>query len=492
MATVEPGTTRTGRARELGLLVGAVVLGMGAFAQVELAMNDTLPADFYLSTAGLVVLATALHLLVRRVAPFADQVILPVAVALNGIGLAMIHRLDLAEQASGRTSELAGKQLGITAVGVVAAAVVLVVLRDHRVLRKRAYLAMVLAIGLIVLPFVPGLGVANYGARIWISVAGFSLQPAELAKIALAIFFAGYLVTNRDTLALAGPRILGVQLPRARDLGPLIVVWAVCLAILVLQRDLGTSLLIFGLFVAMLYVATERISWIAIGMVLFAGGAALAAKTFGHVAARFDVWLNPMDPAIYDRAPGGSYQLVQGLFGLASGGLLGTGWGQGHPDLVTFAESDFIIAALGEELGLTGLLGVLMLYVILVQRGFRTAIGVRDGFGKLLASGLAFVIAWQVFVVVGGITRVIPLTGLTTPFLAYGGSSLLANWIIVAILLRISDAARRPAPLPVRGGSAPVIHEASATPEEDADDEPDDAVPYPGPEPDTQATEVIR
>lgn len=492
MATVEPGTTRTGRARELGLLVGAVVLGMGAFAQVELAMNDTLPADFYLSTAGLVVLATALHLLVRRVAPFADQVILPVAVALNGIGLAMIHRLDLAEQASGRTSELAGKQLGITAVGVVAAAVVLVVLRDHRVLRKRAYLAMVLAIGLIVLPFVPGLGVANYGARIWISVAGFSLQPAELAKIALAIFFAGYLVTNRDTLALAGPRILGVQLPRARDLGPLIVVWAVCLAILVLQRDLGTSLLIFGLFVAMLYVATERISWIAIGMVLFAGGAALAAKTFGHVAARFDVWLNPMDPAIYDRAPGGSYQLVQGLFGLASGGLFGTGWGQGHPDLVTFAESDFIIAALGEELGLTGLLGVLMLYVILVQRGFRTAIGVRDGFGKLLASGLAFVIAWQVFVVVGGITRVIPLTGLTTPFLAYGGSSLLANWIIVAILLRISDAARRPAPLPVRGGSAPVIHEASATPEEDADDEPDDAVPYPGPEPDTQATEVIR
>ncbi|MGP7959333.1 FtsW/RodA/SpoVE family cell cycle protein [Sanguibacter sp. A247] len=467
MATVEPGTPRTGRARELGLLVGAVVLGMGAYAQVELAMHGSLPADFYVRTAGLVVLAAVLHVLVRKVAPFADQVILPIAVALNGLGLAMIHRLDLADQAAGRSSELASKQLGITAVGVLAAAAVLLVLRDHRRLRKRAYVAMVAALALIVLPFVPGLGVSNYGARIWISLAGFSLQPAELAKIALAIFFAGYLVTNRDTLALAGPRVLGVQLPRPRDLGPIIVVWAVSLAILVLQRDLGTSLLLFGLFVAMLYVATERISWIAIGMVLFAGGAALAAQTFGHVAARFDVWLNPMDPAIYDRAPGGSYQLVQGLFGLASGGLMGAGWGQGNPELVTFAESDFIIAALGEELGLTGLLAIIMLYVVLVQRGFRTAIGVRDGFGKLLASGLSFVIAWQVFVVVGGITRVIPLTGLTTPFLAYGGSSLLANWIIVALLLRISDAARRPAPLPVRGGAAPVIH--------DADDEPDDA-----------------
>lgn len=495
MATVEPRTPRTGRTRELGLLVGAVVLGMGAYAQVELAIHDSLPADFYVRTAGLVVLAAVLHVLVRKVAPFADQVILPIAVALNGLGLAMIHRLDLADQAAGRTSELAGKQLGITAVGVLAAAAVLIVLRDHRTLRKRAYLAMVAALALIVLPFVPGLGVSNYGARIWISLGGFSLQPAELAKIALAIFFAGYLVTNRDTLALAGPRVLGVQLPRARDLGPIIVVWAVSLAILVLQRDLGTSLLLFGLFVAMLYVATERISWIAIGMVLFAGGAALAAKTFGHVAARFDVWLNPMDPAIYDRAPGGSYQLVQGLFGLASGGLMGAGWGQGNPQLVTFAESDFIIAALGEELGLTGLLAIIMLYVVLVQRGFRTAIGVRDGFGKLLASGLSFVIAWQVFVVVGGITRIIPLTGLTTPFLAYGGSSLLANWIIVAILLRISDAARRPAPLPVRGGTAPVIHDAAEEHEDDdlesADLEDDEPGAAGSAEPGSHPTEVI-
>ena len=223
-------------------------------------------------------------------------------------------------------------------------------------------------------------------------------------------------------------------------------IWLLSVAVLVLERDLGTSLLFFGLFVAMLYLATERISWVVIGFVLFLVGAWFAATTFSHVGARFDAWLHPFDQQLFDRAVGGSGQLVRGLFGLASGGLFGTGWGQGRPDLVPFAQSDFIVASLGEELGLTGLFALLMCYVILALRGMRTAIGVRDGFGKLLAGGLAFVVAFQTFVVVGGVTRLIPLTGLTTPFLAYGGSSLLANWIIVALLLRISDEARRPAP----------------------------------------------
>jgi cell division protein FtsW (lipid II flippase) len=272
------------------------------------------------------------------------------------------------------------------------------------------------------------------------------VQPAEFAKIAFAVFFAGYLVTNRDTLTLAGPKVLGLQLPRLRDHGPIAVVWAATIAVLVLQSHLGTSLLLFGLFVAMLYVATERLSWIIIGLVMFAGGVVAATTAFGHVAARFHIWLHALDQDVFDRAPGGSGQLVRGLFGLASGGLFGTGWGQGRPDLVPFAESDFIIASLGEELGLTGLMAILVMYLVLCQRGLRTAIGVRDGFGKLLAAGLAFVIAFQCFVVVGGITRIIPLTGLTTPFLAYGGSSLLANWIVAALLLRISDDARRPAP----------------------------------------------
>lgn len=473
MATVEPGGVRRGRGRELFLLVLATIIGLGAYAAVAIAETDSLPGDFYLYSGVLILIAVVLHLLVRYFAPFADPVLLPVAVALNGIGLAMIYRLDLAARSAGQNSSLAGKQLILTGVGVVAAAAVLVMLRDHRVLRRFTYTAMLAALGLIVLPFVPGLGHEIRGARIWIGLGDYTLQPAEFAKIALAVFFAGYLVTNRDTLALAGPKFLRIQLPRLRDLGPIIVVWAVSISLLVLQRDLGTSLLFFGLFIAMLYVATERTSWIIIGFGMFAGGAALAAKNFGHVAARFDVWLNAMDPAVYDRHPGGSSQVVKGLFGLANGGLFGTGWGQGHPNLVPFAESDFITASLGEELGLTGLLAILMCYLIFVQRGMRIALGVRDGFGKLLASGLAFVIAWQVFVVVGGVTRVIPLTGLTMPFLAYGGSSLLANWLIVAILLRISDNARRPTPLPVRGPSPVAISDP-----DDDEDEQDDAVAY--------------
>ena len=248
--------------------------------------------------------------------------------------------------------------------------------------------------------------------------------------------------------------MLGVQLPRLRDLGPIVVVWGTSLAVLVLQRDLGTSLLLFGLFVAMLYLATERVSWVIIGMLLFAVGAWAAAAAFAHVGERFDVWLHALNPVEYNRSPGGSWQLVQGLFGLANGGLFGTGWGQGRPDIVTFSQSDFIVTSLGEELGLTGLVAILLLYAVLTERGLRTAIGVRDGFGKLLTGGLAFVMAFQVFVVVGGVTRLIPLTGLTTPFLAYGGSSLLANWVIAALLLRVSDDARRPAPA-LRPVSAP-------------------------------------
>ena len=487
MATVEPSQTAPGRGRELLLLVFAIAVGMGAYAQVSLAVTDELPADFYLHCGALVLLAAVLHLIVRFVAPYADPVLLPVVVALNGIGLAMIYRIDLAKG----DSSFATKQLGLTALGVVAAAALLILLRDHRLLRRFTYTAMIAALVLILLPLVPGLGTSVYGARIWINIGGSSFQPAELAKIALAIFFAGYLVTNRDTLALAGPRVAGLQLPRLRDFGPILVVWAVSIAVLVLERDLGTSLLFFGLFVAVLYVATERVSWIIIGLMMFAGGAVLAAKSFSHVAARFTIWLDAMDPDVYSALPG-SEQLVKGLFGLASGGLLGTGLGHGHPTLVVFSESDFITTSLGEELGLTGLLAILVMYGVVVQRGFRIAVGVRDGFGKLLASGLAFVLVWQVFVVVGGVTRVIPLTGLTMPFLAYGGSSLLANWLIVALLLRISDNARRPTPLPVRGASPVSMHEDDVE-----DDEPDDAIPLPVPAPPaaehpaTDVTEVV-
>ncbi|RYV51837.1 FtsW/RodA/SpoVE family cell cycle protein [Pengzhenrongella frigida] len=454
MATVTPHRVRPGRGVELGLLVLALGLGVAAYALVGLNMTGALPANIYGYSAGMVALGVGMHLVLRLRAPYADQVILPVAVALNGIGLAMIYRIDLSTVDWEHPTTFATRQLGWTAIGMILAAVVLVALRDHRTLRRYTYTAMVVGLGLVLLPLVPGLGTTINGARIWVRLGGQSLQPAEFAKIALAIFFAGYLVTNRDTLALAGSKVLGMQFPRVRDLGPIIVVWAASLAVLVLERDLGTSLLFFGLFVAMLYLATERKSWIFLGMLLFLGGAALAAQTFSHVGARFDAWLNAFDNDVFNQSPGGSGQLVRGLYGMANGGLFGTGWGEGRPDLVPYAESDFIVASLGEELGLTGLLAILVAYLVLAERGLRTAIGVRDGFGKLLAGGLAFVVAFQCFVVVGGVTRLIPLTGLTMPFMAYGGSSLLANWVIVALLLRISDSARRPAPL-VTGFVAP-------------------------------------
>lgn len=452
MATVTSQDVRPGRRAELGLLALALLVGLGAYAMVGLATAGELPPGLGRHAALLTALALGLHLVLRARAPWADPVILPVAVAINTLGVAVIHRIDLAYAARDRVTDFGERQLGWTALGMVFAAVVLLVLRDHRTLRRYTYTAMVVGLLLMVLPLVPGLGVEINGARIWIRLFGSSFQPAEVGKIALAVFFAGYLVTHRETLALAGPKVLGLQLPRLRDLGPILLAWGVSLAVLVGERDLGTSLLFFGLFVAMLYLATERLSWVVIGLLLFAGGAVLAGSLFSHVEARFDAWLHAFDDDVFNASPGGSGQLVRGLFGLASGGLFGTGLGEGRPDLVPFAESDFIVASIGEELGLTGLLAILVCYLVLAERGLRTAIGVRDGFGKLFAGGMAFTLAFQAFVVVGGVTRLIPLTGLTMPFLAYGGSSLLANWVIVALLLRISDNARRPA---VEGGPLP-------------------------------------
>jgi len=459
MATVAPSTRpRAGRNSELGLLAIALAVGVAAYAIVGLNLDGVIPVDLVRHVGILVVLTVALHLVMRWRAPNADPVMLPVVAALNGLGLAMIYRIDQPLADRGLRAGFAERQLVWTIIGIVLAIAVLALLRDHRTLRRYPFLAMIAGLGLLCLPMAPFIGQTINGARLWINVAGFSFQPAEVAKILLAIFFAGYLVNRRDALTLAGNKMLGLQLPRFADLGPIVVIWVVSVGVLVLERDLGTSLLFFGLFVAMLYVATEKVSWIVIGLLLVGVGVFFAYSTFDYVAARFDVWLNALDSEIYNRDPGGSGQLVRGLFGLAAGGLMGTGLGLGHPDLVPYANSDFIVASLGEELGLTGLLAILMLYLVLAERGLRAAIGVRDGFGKLLASGFAFVIAFQVFVVVGGVTRLIPLTGLTMPFMAAGGSSLVANWIIVAILLRISDAARRPAP----AGSGSVVGNETA------------------------------
>jgi len=282
------------------------------------------------------------------------------------------------------------------------------------------------------------------GARIWIRVAGFSLQPGEFAKILLTIFGAAYLVQKRDVLALAGRRIVGIDFPRGRDFGPLLLVWLLCIGVLVRGHDLGTSLLFFGLFVVLLYVATERVSWVIVGGLLFAGGAYVAYQLFVTVQTRVSVWLHLFDPKYAAQA----YQMKQSLFGLGTGGLFGTGLGSGHPELVPLPATDFIISSFGEEIGLAGVMALLVIYGVLVARGIAAGLAVRDSFGKLLACGLSFLIALQLFVVVAGVSRLLPETGLTTPFLSYGGSSLLGSWVILALLLRVSDAARRPATTP--------------------------------------------
>ncbi|MDN4472393.1 FtsW/RodA/SpoVE family cell cycle protein [Demequina zhanjiangensis] len=443
MATISELRVHRGRRAEAWLLVLAWAIAVLARGLVDYHA-DFLELDelgwYALGAAGL---AAVLHVALRVLAPDSDQVVLPTVLGLIGVSLAEIRRLDFAYADRGRDTDFGDSQIGWVLLGALAFIVVLVVIRDHRVLRRFTYTAGILGIILYLLPAVPGLGREINGAKIWIGIGSHSLQPGEFAKILLVVFFAGYLQTNRDALALAGPKFLGMRLPRMRDMGPLAVMFAAALLIMIDQRDLGAALLFFGIFIGMVYVATQRVSWVVIGLVMFIVGAVAAGIAFPHVGARYDAWLHAMDPDVY--SSGRSEQLVRGLFGMASGGLFGTGLGNGRPDLVPYAESDFIIASLGEELGLTGLMAILTLYVILVQRAMRTAIGVRDGFGKLLSAGLGFAITLQVFIIVGGVTRLIPLTGLTTPFLAYGGSSMLANWIVVALILRISDQARRPA-----------------------------------------------
>jgi cell division protein FtsW (lipid II flippase) len=438
-AAAAPGTpVPTRRGTEAWLLGFAVAITLAAQCIVDLTVTGSLRPE--LATFGIwfTALWTGAHLVVRKFAPYADPLLLPCVAVLTGLGLVMIHRLDIADPDAGADAPV---QLLWATIGLVLFVAVLLVVRDHRVLSRYAYILMLLGLVLLAIPaLLPGSISEVNGAKIWIRLAGFSIQPGEFAKICLVVFFAAYLVDKRDVLALASRKVMGLELPRGRDLGPVLVVWIVSILVLVFERDLGSSLLLFGIFVVMLYVATERASWLAIGLLLFAGGATIAYQAFGHVQARVDTWLDPF--AYYD---GSGYQVAQSLFGLGTGGLFGAGLGGGRPDEVPIAKSDFIGAAIGEELGLFGLAAVIMVYLVLVERGLRTSLIVRDPFGKLLAAGLSFAVAWQLFVVLGGVTGLLPLTGLTTPFLAYGGSSLVANFGLVALLVRISDAARRPA-----------------------------------------------
>ncbi|MBA8817100.1 cell division protein FtsW (lipid II flippase) [Microbacterium halimionae] len=430
---------QTLRNREMWLLLFAFVINAGAVALVQLGALGAIDASFLIYGGAVSVLTLVIHILLRIFARDADPFLLPIATLLTGLGIAMIYRIDIADNAEGWDS-FAIKQLAWTAIALVLAIAVVLLLRNYRILFRYTYVAGFAGVALLVLPFVPGLG-TDANADVWVSVGFFSFQPGELAKIALAIFFAGYLVRTRESLTSVGTRFLGMTWPRARELGPLLVIWLISLGTIVLQRDLGTGLLIFGMFVAMLYVATGKTSWVLIGLGLAVAGAVLASQILTYVGWRFTNWLDAFNPAVID-APGGSYQLVQGIFGLAHGGLIGTGLGQGRPYITPLSQSDYILPSLGEELGLIGVFAILCLYMVLASRGLRIGLAGQDDFGKLLATGLSFTVALQVFIMVGGVTRVIPLTGLTTPFLAAGGSSLIANWLIVAILLRISDSVR--------------------------------------------------
>ncbi|GAB4100499.1 FtsW/RodA/SpoVE family cell cycle protein [Sinomonas halotolerans] len=446
---------------ELALLLLALAVSVSANAMIGLHDGTSFEGDFWLQTVLLAVASLAMHTVLRLRAQHADPVILPLVVTLNGLGLAMIHRLDTAN------TEYGNAQVRWTLLGMALAAVVVWFLRDHRHLRRYTYISLIVSAGLLIMPLVPGLTAGEInGAQVWIRIGSATFQPGEVAKITLAVFFAGYLSTNRDLILLAGRRIGPLQLPRFKDMGPMLAAWLVSIGVLIFQHDLGSSILFFGLFMCMIYVATSRVSWVLIGVLLIAVGGFAASRIFAHVSVRIDGWLNAFSDEVYGRDFGGSYQIVQGLFGMANGGLLGTGLGEGRPDLVPFPHSDMIIAAFGEELGLVGLFAIVMCYGLLITRGFRAALGARDSFGKLLAVGLSAGMGLQCFVVIGGVTRLIPLTGLTTPFLAAGGSSLLANWIIVALLLIISNAARRPVlTTPLGPDAAPGEEPASSVPQ---------------------------
>lgn len=431
------------RRQEAILLAAALGLGMAAFVitRVNLDVADGATRIQFLFVCYI---ATLAHVGLRRFAPYADQVVLPTATLLNLLGLVMIHRLDIAEQtrAARQGSAMPDPtfitQATWTMLGLSLMVAVLLLLPNHRLLQRYTYTSMVVGLVLLLLPLLPPAGTTINGARLWVRIGNTSFQPGEFAKLFIGVFFAGFLVIKRESLTLIRIRRWGLGLPRGRDLGPIAACWLASVAILVLQRDLGMSLLFFGLFVASLYLATGQRTWLALGAVLFIAGATGAYLLFDHVQTRVTVWL---DPFAYANDQG--YQIAQSLYGLASGGLFGSGLGDGFPHLVPYAKNDFILSAFGEELGFVGLAALLMLFAVLVQRAIRIAMHTTDAFGQLLGGGIGIILGLQTFIVAGGVTRLVPLTGLTTPLLSAGGSSLIATWISIGVLLRISDSSNR-------------------------------------------------
>jgi cell division protein FtsW (lipid II flippase) len=415
---------------ELSLLLLALILSIGAYVIVGLTAQNKVPSGTLGYGITLAVLFIGAHLVLRRFAPQADPLLLPGAALLNGLGLVMVRRLDYA---SSRAAQAPSQALW-TVLGVAVFCAVVIFIRDHRVLDRYRYTWLLGGLFLLVLPAMPFIGREVFGARLWVKIGPFSGQPSEVAKIALVVFLAAYLAEHKELLATATYRVGGVLLPEVKYFMPLVMAWGVSLFVLFFEKDLGTSLLFFGVFVGLLYVSTGRFSYVAAGLVLFLLGAFLAYHLFSHLQVRVETWRNPW--ADYN---GKGFQLVQGLFAMANGGILGQGWDQGRPQTIPAASTDFIFAAMGEELGLVGVTAILLVYLLMVFRGLRVALAASDDFGKLLVAGLVIGFGLQVFVIVGGVTRLIPLTGITLPFVSFGGSSVVANYALIALLCRVSS-----------------------------------------------------
>jgi len=442
------------RNSELVLIILGGLVTTGAYILATVGRLSEIPANAAPFLGVVIGLFVAAHFVTRFLAPEADGLLLPLAGLLNGLGYVFIARLDvdLASQDSG--SDLAAQQALWTFLGVGLYSLTLLVVRRSRDLEQFRYILLFAGLGLLLMPMMPIIGQTVNGSRIWVRVGPVNFQPGEFAKVALAIFFASYLVDKRELFQAGTWKVGPFRLPEPKHVAPVVLAWGASLLVMISQKDLGTSLLFFMLFLIMLWVATERLVYLLSGLALFMAGAYVAWTRFGHVQVRVSAWLNPWDDPL-----GGGYQVVEAQFGLANGGITGTGPGRGYPQRVPAASTDFIFSTIGEELGLLGASAVLIAFVLMIGSGLRAALGARRPFSKLLATGLTGLLGVQAFIIIAGVTRVLPLTGVTLPFVSYGGSSLLANYAILAIVMRISDEqTNRPADAPTAGRLRTKVH----------------------------------
>lgn len=413
------------RNQELGVLAIVFCIAFLGFCLIRLYQDSKISPEVGYLTAAIIVPFLLVHILERFLVKMGDPLLIPLTAFLSSLSLIMIYRLK---------PDLFSQQALWILIGVFFLTCSLFLAKNYTKLKDYKYVFALAGLALLLAPILAG--TEKYGAKLWLNIAGVSFQPSEIAKIFMVIFLAAYLEEKRELLAFANRKILGIWLPPFKHFGPLLLMWLISLAVLVFEKDLGSSLLFFGIFLSMLYVATGRKVYVVAGILLFLSGATFCYFMFAHVRARIDIWIDPwVDVA------GKGYQIAQSLFAIASGDLAGVGLGRGFPTYIPAVHTDFIFSALAEEMGLMGGFAVITAYLLFASRGFRIALTNKDEFGKLLAVGLASAFALQVFIIIGGVTKLIPLTGITLPFMSYGGSSILANFILLALLLAVSQKA---------------------------------------------------